>query len=304
MEGNAFPSFFTDDHRAFPPLSGFNHIRESMKECSDQIANLQDIVNNLAQYRNQEEDIVNNTISIKEEIIEIKEYLNQMKSRILSPSRTQQEARDEDDTQSESFLSPLQIPAAGRVDENRREDPDRSYQEALSGLAEQRNRNNKNQSRSPKHENTRRQSSETYASKLKQQSKPSPPPHNKNHDKRTTSSSGLQNQNKRKEGILGNRKNDTSLFKASRKTYDLFIGRVHLDVSGNSIQKYMNNVLKVKPICISLIESIHKYKHFNSFKVTVDADIRDSLLDPDLWPENVVVNKFFSRKQHNYRYYN
>jgi hypothetical protein len=182
--------------------------------------------------------------------------------------------------ESVSSFSPLKIPAEGRAEEgrdrnNQRLDLDKSYKEALEGLAE---------GSVGKQHNCSHQINDNKKR------------HTVNEAKKYHRSRDLQDG-----GDLGPRGNRTlkpNKFRGASKTYDIFLGRVFLGIEVEEIERYIKEEIKVEIKGISLIDSIHEQKYFNSFKVTVDSEIRDYLIDPNknLWPKNVVVRKYFAKR--------
>ena len=85
-----------------------------------------------------------------------------------------------------------------------------------------------------------------------------------------------------------------SSFYAARRTVDVFIGRVDSSVDGNDIVKYIKDNFKVD------VNSINKLSiqtdAYNAFKVNVNFMDRDKLFMSDMWPENILVKKYYNRK--------
>ena len=72
---------------------------------------------------------------------------------------------------------------------------------------------------------------------------------------------------------------------------DIYIGRLDPSVSGDDLTTYIENDLGVNSVSCSCLSKLNA--EIKSFKVTVNADDRDRLLDGRLWPENIIVRKFF-----------
>ena len=77
-------------------------------------------------------------------------------------------------------------------------------------------------------------------------------------------------------------------------TMDVYVGRCVKSVTSDVIIKYIENETNINVIgCYCLSDENSKIK---AFKVTVSSDDRDALLVGSLWPENVVVRKFFKKR--------
>ena len=71
---------------------------------------------------------------------------------------------------------------------------------------------------------------------------------------------------------------------------DIYIGGCYKNVTVGDIEGYCRDNLNVKfEKCIALET---KSTRFNSFKLTLEFEDRNKLLNGDLWPKNVVVRKF------------
>ena len=88
---------------------------------------------------------------------------------------------------------------------------------------------------------------------------------------------------------------EVNAIKGVKNTMDIYIGRLDKSVSDKDLTGYISNDLGIgviSCICLSRIDSDVK-----SFKVTVNSENRDKLLDGNLWPENVHVRKYFSSRR-------
>ena len=71
---------------------------------------------------------------------------------------------------------------------------------------------------------------------------------------------------------------------------DLFVGGCYKNVVANDIKEYCTNVLNVDiEECVPLVT---KSTRFSSFKLTLERENREKLLDGNCWPKNVVIRKF------------
>lgn len=85
----------------------------------------------------------------------------------------------------------------------------------------------------------------------------------------------------------------TGTFKAAIKLVDVFIGGVDKDVSVNSISEYIKDTFNVK--LESIVQLEIKSDRVSAFKVTVNLSDREKLFNGELWPENIVVDKFYNK---------
>lgn len=93
--------------------------------------------------------------------------------------------------------------------------------------------------------------------------------------------------------ILGSKKTCGHSFKAATKSVDVFIGRVHKDVSMDKISEYIKDTFNVN--VVSILQLDIKSDRVNAFKVTVNLSEREKLFNGELWPEDIVVNKFYNK---------
>ena len=94
--------------------------------------------------------------------------------------------------------------------------------------------------------------------------------------------------------LLGSKRNVPFAMRAVRRTADIFLGRVNKDVEVDVIKEYIKDNFNV---IVQNIESVNIFSNdFNAFKITTFLDERDKLFNADLWPEGMIVNKFYRRK--------
>ena len=103
----------------------------------------------------------------------------------------------------------------------------------------------------------------------------------------------VSRQRRKKNGIHGSKKCDSGI-RGVKRTMDIYIGRLDPSVSGDDLTTYIENDLGVNSVSCSCLSKLNA--EIKSFKVTVNADDRDRLLDGRLWPENIIVRKFFSTR--------
>ena len=91
--------------------------------------------------------------------------------------------------------------------------------------------------------------------------------------------------------MLGANKDGRLPLKAVQKTADVFVGRVTKDIGESDIKQYIKEVFDIVVKKIEILKI--KTDKYNAFKVTVNLSDRDTLFKPDLWPEGLVINKFY-----------
>lgn len=98
-----------------------------------------------------------------------------------------------------------------------------------------------------------------------------------------------------KRGVFGTRKSSPSnKISGVVRNLDVFVGRCTPETTNDDVISYCleNGAEVVK------CEKINgKSPNSTSFKLTVSANIRDQLLDPGFWPEDIVVRKFYTPKK-------
>ena len=88
-------------------------------------------------------------------------------------------------------------------------------------------------------------------------------------------------------------KNDIGL-KASNRTVDIFIGRIDVSNTIDDLKMYIKDNFRINIIDISQITA--RYNHYNCYKVQILLNDRDCLFNANMWPEGVIINKFYNRK--------
>ena len=73
-----------------------------------------------------------------------------------------------------------------------------------------------------------------------------------------------------------------------------FLGRVDKEVEASNIKEHIKDNFDVNVQNIESVEILSK--HFNAFKITVLLEDRDKLFNAELWPEGMIVNKFYKRR--------
>lgn len=95
-------------------------------------------------------------------------------------------------------------------------------------------------------------------------------------------------------GVRGTGKGIGGQVRAVRRTADVFLGRVDHSVTENDIKEHIKDNFDISVLNIEKIEI--KSTSFNAFKIAVLLSERDSLFNSDKWPEDMVVDKFYSNK--------
>lgn len=100
-----------------------------------------------------------------------------------------------------------------------------------------------------------------------------------------------------KRSIIGNvEPNDTIKFKSVSKRESLFISRLD---AATEIKDIVQHLAKTAPE-VTCEKLTSKYPtHYSSFKVTVNAQNLDTILDANQWPKGVYVTKFFYPRRQN-----
>ena len=61
-------------------------------------------------------------------------------------------------------------------------------------------------------------------------------------------------------------------------------------------KKYIKENLEFEIISCIELNAEDENRESKSFKITVDAELRDKLLVPELWPNSVIIRKFTTQK--------
>ena len=92
--------------------------------------------------------------------------------------------------------------------------------------------------------------------------------------------------------VLGSRKSGNQL-KAVKRTADVFIGRLENNISIENIKEYVIDNFEIE--IYNIEQLIIKTDLYKAFKVTVAIDDREKLFNAELWPEDIIVDKFYNR---------
>ena len=108
---------------------------------------------------------------------------------------------------------------------------------------------------------------------------------------------GVQSRPRSDDGRLRGVRKDGgySSFKAVKRTVDVFLGRVDKDTTIEVIQNYVKDTFNV--VCLNIEKLNIKTDLYNAFKITVSLTDRETLFNSDLWPEGVIISKFYNRSK-------
>ena len=95
--------------------------------------------------------------------------------------------------------------------------------------------------------------------------------------------------------VTGNKKSNSDDFKSAERFVDVFIGRVEKSVNSEIISNYISDNFEIKCVGIEKLET--KTDQYNCFKVNVNIHDREKLFKPELWPEGIVIKKYYIRKK-------
>ena len=98
--------------------------------------------------------------------------------------------------------------------------------------------------------------------------------------------------------MTGSRKIVGGSLRAATRTTDVFIGRVDNDVSEDEIKDYIKANFNVDTYVVRKLNI--RSEIYAAFKVNVKISDRDKLFEAELWPENIIVNKFYNRYHRNF----
>ena len=99
----------------------------------------------------------------------------------------------------------------------------------------------------------------------------------------------------RSTGVICSGKCGGGTMKAVSRSVDVFIGRVSTEVDSECLKTYIIDVCKVQPFMVSELKI--RAEGFKAFKVCIKLANRETLFNPELWPEDTVVDKFYNRSK-------
>ena len=105
----------------------------------------------------------------------------------------------------------------------------------------------------------------------------------------------MRNDNNRGNKVTGAHRSNTSSFKAAPRLIDVFVGRVDNSVTEEVLKEYIMDTFGISMVLVNNL--IIKTSEHKAFKVTLKFSERNKLFDADLWPEDIVVDKFYNRSR-------
>ena len=109
------------------------------------------------------------------------------------------------------------------------------------------------------------------------------------------------NKNKKKyrnQKIVGTKKNNNeTALKSATKYADIFVGNCALDVTEKSLMDYIKEEMNIKVKNCELL--VTRNENCKCFKVNLNMNDRQMLLSSDVWPENIICNKYYKPKNLN-----
>lgn len=131
--------------------------------------------------------------------------------------------------------------------------------------------------------------------KIKESSKDTIKNSNSTVSKWTTIKNREQKENNRSQGIVGKGNNKEGPLKAADKKITLYISRLQPNTTLEDITSFLKNDFP-EVICEN---GQSKYPaHYSSFKITISDSNYNSIMNPDIWPKGIYINRFF-RKRYN-----
>ena len=109
----------------------------------------------------------------------------------------------------------------------------------------------------------------------------------------------LVEKKKRKQNVtvVGMKKNHgNNVLRSAKRVGDLYIGNCDLEVTADSLSAYILAETGIKISACEMLESRSNVSR--SFKVTLNMNDRKRLLDPDVWPEEILCRKFYKPSKH------
>ena len=117
--------------------------------------------------------------------------------------------------------------------------------------------------------------------------------------RRTTDSDGfilVEKKRRRNMTIVGMKKNNSSnIIKSAKKHGDLYVGNCDLDTNTDSLFSYILNETGIRVVACEELETRSTVS--KSFKVTLNMHDRQKLLNPNVWPEEIICRKFYKPRK-------
>ena len=95
--------------------------------------------------------------------------------------------------------------------------------------------------------------------------------------------------------VRGCRKLESSTLRGTLPLVDIFVGGWDKDTTVDNIKNYCTNELKIDYTeCVPMVTKSERY---NAFRIKLDLVTRDTIMNPDSWPEWVFVRKFYKPRR-------
>ena len=101
------------------------------------------------------------------------------------------------------------------------------------------------------------------------------------------------NHRKKHKSTLKGSKLVSGLFNGVQDSKDLYVGRCNPLAKDEDIKKYIQDELKVKVLACNVISKTESPA--KAFKVTLNSDDIEKLLEASIWPKGIRVRKYFSK---------
>ena len=253
------PKFLAENYDSFPPINGFSLAARNISALLDRIEALNKELEEFRVTKNHMLNSFGQQADIKLELGDIKRKVNSIEKHL------KEEPQKAPITQN---YQPLPIRSFAEVAAtNIRGAHQGVRDQATQGMGNTNNRNTEF-----RNQNLRTGSGPSYRPSVKNHRPPSQPGR-----------------------IFGTKISSTEGgLRSSGRNMDLFIGRCELNTTIEDIKSHCRDSCNVNVIeCIDLQS---KSQYFKSFKINVSLSDRNRLLAPELWPEGIIVKKFFRRR--------
>lgn len=87
--------------------------------------------------------------------------------------------------------------------------------------------------------------------------------------------------------------------KCAKSVFDIYVGRCDINVEESDIMKYIKSNLEIDIKSITKLKGRSMYS--NSFKITLDSEYKDKLLNEEFWPSGIICRKFYNNRYNGYR---
>lgn len=327
-KGKELPKFVAESYNSLPPVSGFDSIGEYLIRLIDEVSRLNQEVSYLKEARNNELNLKNELISLKETIYNQNKTLNELKlcfkgtyTNLHKNESSQSFTYNNKETECDNY-APSAPPESQVFNDNelcelemdnvvrsplRLEDEHnvKAKKGTWANIVSDNNCNNKNLNLLSIFNDVNL----TPKSKLVKKAT------NKNEKRAINSESSslskseildnvsVQDNNneftlvkkirKNKTGFFGKKQTDNNCkFKSAKSYADLYIGRCDLSVTSKDIIDYLKNELDIKDCEVSKLNA--RNPNMGSFKIKILISEREKLLADEVWPSGIICRKFYS----------